>query len=343
MAVRAVRPVFQQQAGDARRGRDPRDAVADAEEVHALPFHGRLLLLRVAVVEHRDGELLEMGVEVPAGLVEDQQVARIAVAAVSVFVDVGIAADDRVAARIVRGRRRQVRVAELQRRIEQPLQGAVVIAVHVNAMVPQLLGVHDQRLQRHELVAHGAFGPHAIHVNRLREVPLEQAAGRLLLGALETVESDLDQLLVVARIAGRQDRAGVNRRPVGRRLDRRVVLGDMAAVGPYQVVLDVLPLGGRDRGQIMDQVVAARHLDQPRGVAQALVEDLARVVVEARPGADSVIGINIGVGQQQFLAELRVLLLARESVHRPEVGDVQAEPIVNARRTSGRSATSNCQ
>ena len=64
MAVRAVRPVFQKQADGARRRRGPQDAVADAEEVHALPFHGRLLLVRVAVVEHRDGELLEMGVEV---------------------------------------------------------------------------------------------------------------------------------------------------------------------------------------------------------------------------------------------------------------------------------------
>ena len=120
---------------------------------------------------------------------------------------------------------------------------------------------------------------------------------------------------VVAGVAGRQDRAGVNRRPVGRRLDRRMVLRDVAAVGPDEVILDVLPLGGRDRGQIVDQVVAARHLDQPGGVAQALVEDLARIVVEARPGADAVIGISIGVGQQQFLAELRVLLLARQKTY----------------------------
>ena len=108
-----------------------------------------------------------------------------------------------------------------------------------------------------------------------------------------------------------------------------MVAHDVPPGGPDEVVLDVPALLGRDRRQIVNQVVAARHLDEPRRVAQALVEDLARVVVEPRPRTDAVVGMGVGVRQEQFPGELGVAGVAREDVDGAQVGDVGGQLVVD--------------
>ena len=245
MAVRTVRTVVQQQADGPPRGRVSQHAVADAEEVDAPGLGGLDLLVRVAVVKHRDGELLELGVQVQARLIENQQVFRVAVPPVGELPEKRFAADDRSVSRVVDGRRHQVRVTELQRAVEQPFQSRAAMAVHVDPVVPQDLGVGDQGLQGHELVAHRPLGPHAVGVDRLLAEVQHHAVG-LLLRALPP-HGLVNQILVIGRVAGNQDRTGADGRPVGRGDHHRPVAVDKLRRRLQQVVLNVLALLGAYR------------------------------------------------------------------------------------------------
>ena len=209
-------------------------------------------------------------------------------------------------------------------------------------MVPQHLRVHDKRLERHELIPHRALAPHAVDVDGLpgemklhaarlgvgRSLPPLQGRLPLSFCPVEAVKRGVYEILVVARKPCGEYGRSADCGPVRGVPQVRPVLADEAPRPRDEVIGYVAAVGIGEALRLAHEVIANCDLDEPRRVAESLVEHLGGIVRETMARANAVVGPRVGVCNEQLPRVLGVLLVAEKLVGRTEVRDVEGKVVV---------------